>query len=172
MGIVSDARSREMTAHRQHRVPFQRCGATFVDLVIAALIIGILAAAGVPKMSDALLRSRERQEPHSEFRPTSGGARQRAMSQSTTQVVRFPPGDPSYTLVGVTDLEHSGQPYTVILGESPYQAELVSVDAGGDDEFAFDRFGQPDSAVTVVVASGAFQKTVTVDSETGLVSIP
>lgn len=156
---------------RSDRSLRSRRGATFVDLVIAVLVIGILAAAGVPRMSDALHRNRASAAAQ-RIRADLRWARQRAMSRSTTQIVRFTAATHSYTLVGVTDLEHSGQPYNVTLSESPYESRLVSIDAGGDAELVFDHFGQPDSQVTIIVASGAFQRTVTVDSNTGLASVP
>lgn len=98
-------------------------------------------------------------------------ARRRAKISSAAQSVQFDPISHSYVLPGVPHLDHSGLDYRVELENSFYATSIVSIDFGGDAQLLFDGFGVPDSAGTVVVQSGRYQRTITVDPDTGEASV-
>ena len=99
-------------------------------------------------------------------------ARTHAQSASASQSVAFnSPGSNKYELTGVDDPHRPGKPYEVNVSAEPYLAFIVTVNFGGDATVTFDGYGQPDSGGTVTVQSGAHQKTVTVDAETGKVDV-
>ena len=164
-----------MNWHRERRSGPRRTprrpGFTLVDLVVTVLIIGILAAVAAPKFADTLHRTRA-ESAAKRIKVDLGLARQNAISRSSTQTVQFTPATDDYILPGMADLDHSSQPYSVDLTAAPYKAVLVSATLGGDSDVQFDQYGQPDSGGTITVESAAFQKTVTVDPDTGLASIP
>ncbi len=67
--------------------------------------------------------------------------------------------------------KYSGSLTVVALGEDPYGAIIVSADFGGDAEIVFDGFGKPASGGTVVIQVGDRLKTITLDGDSGMVTI-
>jgi hypothetical protein len=70
-------------------------------------------------------------------------------------------------LVGMNHPDHPSQPFEIRVGDEPYRARIVSASFGGDATLVYDGFGKPDSGGQVVIAVGAYQKTIQVDSGTG-----
>jgi hypothetical protein len=60
---------------------------------------------------------------------------------------------------------------TVSLQDAPYQATLVSAVFGASDTLQFDGWGSPVSGGTVVITVGSEQRTLTVDGQTGEVTV-
>lgn len=146
-------------------------GFTLVDVVISTLIVGILAAAAAPKFADALHRSRA-DAAAKRVRADLSYGRQVAISNSTPLTVNFFPVSNDYTFPTLADLNHPGQAYAVSLATAPYHAQIDSASLGGDGTLQFDRYGRPDSGGTITVSSGSHQETVTIDPDTGKVTIP
>lgn len=141
------------------------------DLVITVLIIGILAATGAPSFIDALGRFRV-ENAAKRVAADLRLAMREAEASSASRTVQFNvPQAHVYTLLGVQNLNHVGLPYEVDLMASPYSASLVSVNFGGDATVVFDGYGVADSGGTLVVESGGYQKTVTLDAASGKVEI-
>lgn len=69
------------------------------------------------------------------------------------------------------DPDHPDQPYQVAVATEPYSATVVSADFGGDTEVIFDGYGVPDSDGTIVIQVGSYQRTLTVNAQTGRVSV-
>jgi len=148
-----------------------RQGMTLVDTLVTVLIVAILAAVSVPRFGATIDRYRSEA---AAFRIQADlrWVRQQAVSRSASHTVEFVPATNSYRVAGLEDLNRSGQPYIVNLSEPPYRVELVSSVSGADGHIQFDRFGQPDDAATITVAAGGIRRTVIVDPDTGLASVP
>lgn len=142
-----------------------------IDLVITVMVIGIMAAVAVPRFVGSLQRYRV-EAAAKRVQADLGFARRTAMARSTPLTVQFTGASHNYTIVGVDRPDRVGQAYTIQLADSPYQSIIVSAVLGGDESVQFNQYGVPDSGGTITVQSGAFQKTVTIDPETGRATIP
>ncbi len=149
----------------------RRGGFTLIEIVIVVLIIGIMAAISAPKFADTLHRCRV-DSAVKRVKVDLSLVRQHAISSSSTQSAQFSPATDDYELSGLMSQDHAGTTLGVNLADPPYSAELVSASFGADSVVEFDRYGQPDSGGTVVVQSGGYQQTLTVDPATGKASIP
>jgi len=94
-------------------------------------------------------------------------AQRQARRSSASQTVTFNVAQSRYSLVGMTHPDHPGQAFEIRVGDEPYRARIVSASFGGDATLVYDGFGKPDSGGNVVIAVGAYQKTIQVDSGTG-----
>lgn len=119
-------------------------------------IMGILAAIAMPRYGNSI----------SLHRVTSAagrvvadidGARRQARIVSASQTVAFEAESDSYSC-------SSG---IVQLSQEPYRTDIVSVDFDGAIEIVFDGFGVPDRGGFVVLQVGTFQKTISVDADSG-----
>jgi len=144
---------------------------TLVDLIVTVMIIATLAAVATPRFFDSLNDMQARTAAR-RIQTDLNYAREAAMSESKTLTVSFTPGSGSYSIPGLTHLNHPGQMYAINLSQSPYSASIVSATLGGDADVVFDRFGHPDSGGTITVQSGSFQTTVTINADSGKASIP
>ena len=145
-------------------------GFTLIDLVMTVAVIAIIAAIATPRYANALTRYRAEAAARRVVADLAL-ARQTAKSTSSSRTVEFDAGDDSYVIPNVRELDTAGTTYRVQLQDPPYQAQIVSVDLGGDSEIIFDGFGIPDSGGSVVVQAGDYQYTVVVDPETGAAQI-
>jgi len=149
--------------------PRTRRAFTLLEVVIVILIIGMLAGVAVPRLSMVTLRNHadaaaQRIAYELEY------AASLAERQSADQQVIFDAAADTLELVGVSDPDRPGSPYLVRLNQPPYRADVQSASFGIDSSVIFDGFGQPDTAGTVVLQVGDFQKTVTLDATTGRAS--
>jgi prepilin-type N-terminal cleavage/methylation domain-containing protein len=144
---------------------------TLAELSIVVLIMSILAVVSVPRYVNALWQyqadaAARRVKVDLEF------LRRRALQASASRSVTFNVSDHSYTMLGVTDMNRAGRSdYIVSLKVNPYNSKLTSADCGGDATLTFNGYGKPDTSATIVVTSGAFTKTITVEGVAGSVSI-
>ncbi len=143
-----------------------RPGLTLIDFVVSTLVLGIMAAAALPRFSDALVGSRLSA---AALRVCADVrfARNSAIASSATKRIEFDPAFEQYTLVGVPSIDRPGTDYSVPLSSGAYDVSIVSANLGGDATLIFDLHGQPDSGGTIVLQSGSRQMTVIVDAATG-----
>ncbi|HVJ87914.1 MAG TPA: GspH/FimT family pseudopilin [Caulifigura sp.] len=156
-----------MVRRSDSRQSFQaRPGLTLIDFVVSTLVLGILAAAALPRFSGALVRNRLSA---AALRVCADVrfARNSAIASSATKRIEFDPALEKYTLVGVPSIDRPGTDYLVPLSTGAYDVMIVSANLGGDANLTFDLHGQPDSGGTIVLQSGSRQKTVIIDAATG-----
>lgn len=152
---------------RQQR---RRAGLTLLELVICLFVMAIIAAVGTPRLIASLEANRTR----SAARRVAADleyARQRAVTTSSEQVVRFTTATSSYVIVGMADPNHPARTYTVTLTDSPYACTFTTSGLNSSGEIRFGIHGIPDRAANIVISSGSGQRTVAVELATGKVSI-
>ena len=95
-------------------------------------------------------------------------AKRQARFSSASQIVTFNVAADTYTLAGVDDPDHPGEPYQVDLADEPYGATIISATFDTDTEVIFDGYGVPDSGGSVVIQVGDYRKRITVDGDTSI----
>jgi type II secretory pathway pseudopilin PulG len=143
---------------------------SLIELVLIAVIIGIVTAIALPRFSGALVRQRADAAAR-RIVADLALARRQARASSSSQTVKFSGASGSYELVGMSHPDHPAEKYKVYLYKEPYSARQVSADFGGDNEILFDGWGAPDSGGSVVIQVGDNSRTISVDPETGEASI-
>jgi type II secretory pathway pseudopilin PulG len=147
-----------------------RPGVALIDLTVSVLLMGILAAAVLPRFSDAVQRNRvtsAAQRLCADIRL----ARNSALASSASKSVVVLVSQSRYTLVGVNSLDRPGTDYAVQLAGGLYETTILSANLGGDASLTFDMHGRPDSGGTMVLRAGGVQKTVSIDAATGEASV-
>ena len=150
-----------------------RVAMTLIELVVVLLVIGILAAVTTPRVADAMSSARIRATARLVVADISY-AQHQARVQGAEKTIEFYPASDSYLLVGVADMNDSGQPYQVDLTSEPYEATLASAAFGSDGtvtKITFNRFGRPDFGGSLIVAVGSEQRTVVVDAVSGKATV-
>ena len=168
--------------------PRLRGGYTLVELTIVMLIMGIVAAAAVPRFNDSMDRFRV-EAAASRIAADLNLVRARAMTQGSPQGVNFFTSSESYQLAGDPDIDSPGEEYWVYLSKTSYPVDLVSTTFTNTNAFTnivavvWDIFGQasgyapppnvqtPLSSGTIVIASGSEQRTVVINPVTGKASV-
>jgi len=145
-------------------------GFTLLELVLVAGIIAITAAMAIPRYG----RATGRHKADLAAGRVAADLRQaqlyaRTISASCT--VAFTPATSTYQLLNAPSLDGTGGTYTVDLRVPPYQARIVSANFGGAAQVVFSGWGLPGKAGTVLIAVGSEQRTISVNGQTGQVSI-
>lgn len=154
----------------QTRRQYGRTAFTLVELVLCMAILAIFAAIAEPRY----MRSISHYHADVAARRLAADldwARALAKSTSADQVISFDLTHSTYTLAGVADPDNQSQTYSVNLAGSPYQSTLSSASFGGAATLTFDGFGTPSSSGSATITCGDATKTVTVNADTGAVSV-
>jgi type II secretory pathway pseudopilin PulG len=139
---------------------------TIVEAFFVMVILAILSAIAVPRYA-GFVANQQLEGAARRLTADLSLAQRQARRSSASQTVVFDVANSKYQLVGMKHPDHPTQPFEVCLKDEPYRARIVSASFGGDATLVFDGFGAPDTAGTVVIAVGAYQKTINVDLGTG-----
>ncbi len=152
-------------------------GVSLVDLVITILIMGILAAAALPKFADALAKMRAEAVARRVVSDLNY-ARRNAIQTSKAATITFTTSPPRYTMTGVKNPNFPQQDYVVNLVDVDSAVSLQAVSFNSGMVLSYNTYGRPLvganalTAGSLVVRSGSFLFTVTVDPATGEAAIP
>jgi prepilin-type N-terminal cleavage/methylation domain-containing protein len=144
-----------------------RSAFTLVELIAAALILGILAAAAAPSLVSSIMYHRV-ESAAVRLKRDLELARQTAVSKSASFSVEF--SGTTYTIPNLDSLDHTGQTYQVDLFEPPHSVLVTSVDFGGSTSVTFNGFGMPSSSGAVVLSAGSHQRRIDLNDQ-GHVSV-
>ncbi len=144
-------------------------GFTLVELILVTCIISILASMAIPRLADTLARYHAEAAARRVANDLNLAQRLARLSSAARQV-SFNVTASSYRLIGVADLDHPTAEYQVRLGEQPYEVQLVSAAFDKKSQISFDGYGIPSSGGDVVIETGGYQATITVDAASGQAS--
>ena len=168
--------------------PRLRGGYTLVELTIVMLIMGIVAAAAVPRFNDSMDRFRV-DAAASRIVADMNLVRARAMTLGSDQGINFFTSTETYNLAGDPDPNSPGEEYWVDLSQTSYPVDLVSTTFTNTDAFTnivavfWDIYGKanayapppnpqtPLASGTIVIASGSEQRTIVISPVTGKASV-
>jgi prepilin-type N-terminal cleavage/methylation domain-containing protein len=149
--------------------PIRKSAFSLIELVITLAIIGVVAAIASPRYVSSLSHYRASAAAN-RISADISLARSQAKVSSAGQSIVFTFSTNSYTLPGMTGLGGMGSSYTTNLASDPYNASIAG-NTGGTLTISFNRFGQPSAAATVTVTAGTFSQVVSVDANTGNVTV-
>lgn len=157
---------------RPHRPLFPAGGRGFslLEVIMVALLIGVLSAIAIPRYANSLQRYRA---DAAAYRIAADVAllQARANHTSTSQTMLFATATNSYQIVGMPDLDNPAVTYTVSLGAGNYQATLVSASFNGTPQMQMDGYGAATSGGTVVISVGSISRTITIDAGSGRATV-
>lgn len=139
---------------------------TIVEALMVMVILAIFVMIAVPRYA-AFTATEQVEGAARRITADLALAQRHARRTSASQMVTFTVASSKYSLVGMTHPDHPGQSFEIGIGDEPYRARIVSASFGGDATLVYDGFGKPDSGGQVVIAVGAYQKTIQVDTGTG-----
>ena len=143
----------------QHRAGSPR-GFTLIELVIVMTLLTIIGGIALPRYTASLAHHRAAAAAR-RIAADLAYVRQQARFTSSSKTIAF----------DLATHQYSGSITAVALGDDPYKVALLSVDFGGDAEIVFDGYGNPDSGGTVLIQAGHRQKTITLDGDSGRVTV-
>jgi prepilin-type N-terminal cleavage/methylation domain-containing protein len=144
----------------------QRPGFSLIEALVVLIIISLLAAIAAPRYAQFVARQHVEAAAR-RIATDLDWARRTAHSVSASRTVTFDGVTHSYSMAGMKNPNHPGVAYRVELGKDPYRTRIVGASFGGDASIVFNGYGAPDSGGSVVIAVGAYQKTISIDAKTG-----
>lgn len=145
-----------------------RRGVTLIDLVVTALILGILAAVTSARFADSLQYHRA-QAAANRLATDLRLARSKAIQSSTPFRVQFNARKSAYSIPQLADMDHPQSRYQVDLSASPYHSNITGITLTGD--LVFSIFGTCNQDGKIQIVSGGVLRTVSVNSQTGEVTL-
>lgn len=141
---------------------------SMVELLVVLAILGVFAGAASVRLTASAERARTDAAARRIVNAIED-AQSRARTESTKCKVRFIANPPTIEIKGPLT-GHEGLD-TIRLDHSPYRVRLKNTTLGGRDGIEFDRYGRPDTGGYVLVTSGRFDRTITIDAESGRATI-
>jgi Tfp pilus assembly protein FimT len=166
----------KMRRHLSPNLVRFRAAYSYIELLIAISVSAILSAAAVPRYNSALFQYRV-DAAAKRIAADIAYLQRQSFFQSASQSVVFTingaaAGTPnSYAMATVNYVNFAAAGATVNLALPPFQAQIVSATFGAGTTLTFNQYGTPNFGGTVVVQSSSYQKTISVDSATGKVTI-
>jgi prepilin-type N-terminal cleavage/methylation domain-containing protein len=148
-----------------------RRGFTLIELVLVAAIVSILSAVAIPRYASSLANYRADAAARRILADIQL-AQARARALSAQQTITFSTTQHSYQIAGYADPDLPSATYTVSLRAAPYSARLTTASFGGSATLTLNGFGLPATSGTLQVQSGAAVRTLTINAQTGTVTIP
>lgn len=145
-----------------------RRGFSMVELLVVLAILGVFAGVASVRLTASAERARVDAAARRIVNAVDD-ARSRARSTSTVCKVRFIATPPTVEIKG--PLTGDAGLDTIRLDHGPYRVMLKTASFGGRDGVEFDRYGRPDTGGYVLVTSGRFDRTITVEAESGRATI-
>ncbi len=152
------------------RDPTQRTGFTLLEAVLALMILAVMAAIAVPRFGLSVTRY-QADLAAQRIAADLQLVQQTAKSTGSSLTIQFYPGRDCYLVDGVTALSGSSDRYLVFLDQEPYYSDLTQVNFAAGTSLVFNGWGLPEAGGAIVLTTGSQSRTVTVDSETGTVTI-
>ena len=143
---------------------------SLVELVLVVAILIVVAAIAAPRYGRATARYRA-QAAALRIAADIDMARRSARSAGAGRTISFYVAANEYSIAGLPDLKDSSSDYRAVLSRSPYNAQVLSADFGGQAKLTFDGYGQAGSDGTVQVQVGDVLKTVVFIAASGKATV-
>ncbi len=141
-------------------------GFTLVELVAVTLVVSILAAVAIPRLSSSL-STRRLQAAANRVMSDLELARTAAKDLGKSVQVQFSTGGSSYTIPEVSD-PNGGTSYSVDFVNTPYPVTIAAADFGGDSTVSFDLHGYADSGGTITLCEGRKKSSIVLHPVSGI----
>jgi prepilin-type N-terminal cleavage/methylation domain-containing protein len=145
--------------------PTTRNAFSLLEMVVAFLVLGIVAAVAAPRFSSSLNLHRVTSAAR-RLQSDLTYARRCAIARSTIIRVDFDLASELYRMPAVASPDTPSQPYTVRLRDYPYQTNIVSTPFAGG-ELRFNRFGVPEAGGIIRLECGGIERSIALDAATG-----
>jgi type II secretion system protein H len=147
-----------------------RSGFSLIELVLVVVIVAVFAAMAIPRYTGA----RERYQVDLAARRVSADlqlAQLRARASGQSRTLTFTRSSSSYQLSGESDLSRPASAYIVQLTAEPYRSSIGTVNFSNAATLSFNGWGVPSAGGSLTVQSGGLTRTVSVNANTGAVTI-
>ena len=127
------------------------CGVTLIDLVICVMVMGILAAVGVPRFSSTVSRLRC-EAVAKRIASDLNYSRRVAIQSSRTVTITFRNTPAGYDMTGVVNPANPLSPYLVSLSDVDGSVSMTGTAFDGGAALSFNNYGRPMVGATAMVS--------------------